>query len=117
MISHDMKPILLGANAPALSLQFEAIACSKALNKQHRPTQGVAELTEMDLFRLSMEEPEPRKSLPTRTTSNPQHTNHASFVAELNDSDLFRRSMGEAEPKKFLPTLSAPPTPFGFDSS
>jgi hypothetical protein len=114
-----MNPILHGSNSPAVTAHPDlSSSISASAKEKAKPKDActITELSELALFRLSMDEPEPVKCLPTSLGSPKQHRRHVpSPLQFMDDADLFRRSMEEPEPKKCLPTQPSPPTNYAID--
>ena len=97
--------IVLGSNSPAFSVPANRHGYAGATAKLcQQYEKWVAQLSEEDLFRLSLQETEPKKSLPIAPIRPSQKNQQKSNFIDLSDGELFRRSLGETEPKKSLST-------------
>ena len=102
-----MKNILLGSNSPTLTVQNRQDCSSETQVKirdlrQNICSNGIAQLSEEDLFRLSLQEIEPKKCLPPPSIVPLLRQHSSKSASELSDADLFRCSLSEAEPKKYF---------------
>ena len=100
-----MKNILLGSNSPTLTVQNRHECSSETHvkirdSRQNLCSNEVAQLSEEDLFRLSLQEIEPKKCLPPPSIVPLLRQHSSKSASELSDADLFRCSLSEAEPKK-----------------